>query len=264
MKTAWIILTLSVLSLLPTLPAPGQTASTGALTGEITDPNRAVVAGAQVTVINEATGEKREAVSQENGIYVLPLLLPGSYRLEYTKRGFKSSVKTGLQINVTETKRLDVQLEVGSVEEKVVVVSESQLLQTETPALGNVTNHEMVVNLPLVTRNYTQIVTLSPGISAAVTNAAALGRGSSGESQGSFRVHGASGADNNFQMNGVEINDLQASGFLSGGVAVPNPDAIQEFKVQTGLYDASYGRNAGANVDVVTRSGGNQVHGNAF
>src|SRR5437588_6156839 len=261
MRSAWIILRLSLLSLLLSIPALAQTASTGALTGEITDPNGAVVAGAQVTVINEATGEKREVVSQENGMYVLPLLLPGSYRLEYTKRGFKSSVKAGLQINVTETKRLDVQLEVGSVEEKVVVVSESQLLQTESSALGNVTNHESVVNLPLVTRNYTQIVTLSPGISAGVTNAAALGRGSSGESQGSFRVHGASGADNNFQMNGIGINDLQASGFLSGGVAVPNPDAIQEFKVQTGLYEASYGRNAGANVDVVTRSGGNKFHG---
>src|SRR5213079_2826128 len=159
---------------------------------------------------------------------------------------------------------LDVQLEVGAVEEKVVVVSESQLLQTESPALGSVTDHDAVVNLPLVTRNYTQIVTLSPGIAAGVTNAAALGRGSSGESQGGFRVHGASGADNNFQMNGVEINDLQASGFLSGGVAVPNPDAIQEFKVQTGLYDASYGRNAGANVNVVTKGGTNEFHGTLF
>src|SRR5438067_5629313 len=264
MKTTWIILRLSLLSLLFSFPAPAQTASTGALTGEITDLNGAVVGGVQVTTINEATGEKRDVVSQDNGIYVVALLLPGSYRLEFTKRGFKSSVKTGLQINVTETKRLDVQLEVGSVEEKVVVVSESELLQTESPALGNVTNHESVVNLPLVTRNYTQIVTLSPGISAGVTNAAALGRGSSGECQGSFRVHGASGADNNFQMNGVGINDLQASGFLSGGVAVPNPDAIQEFKVQTGLYDASYGRNAGAVVDVVTRSGGNNFHGTVF
>ena len=264
MKTTWIILRLSVLSLLFSVPALAQTASTGALTGEITDPNGAVVAGVQVTALNEATGEKRDVVSQDTGIYVVALLPPGSYRLEFTKRGFKSSVKAGLQINVTETKRLDVQLEVGSVEEKVVVVSESQLLQTESPALGSVTDHDAVVNLPLVTRNYTQIVTLSPGIAAGVTNAAALGRGSSGESQGGFRVHGASGADNNFQMNGVEINDLQASGFLSGGVAVPNPDAIQEFKVQTGLYDASYGRNAGANVDVITRSGGNKFHGTAF
>src|SRR5262249_51395126 len=82
--------------------------------------------------------------------------------------------------------------------------------------------------------------------------------------QGNFRAYGASGADNNFQMNGVQINDLQASGFLSGGVAIPNPDAIQEFKVQTGLYDATYGRNAGANVNVVTRIGANDFHGNVF
>src|SRR5437867_9001235 len=181
MKTTWIILRLSVLSLLFSVPALAQTASTGALTGEITDPNGAVVAGVQVTATNEATGEKRDVVSQDNGIYVAALLLPGSYRLEFTKRGFKSSIKTGLQINVTETKRLDVQLEVGAVEEKVVVVSESQLLQTESAALGSVTDHDAVVNLPLVTRNYTQIVTLSPGIAAGVTNAAALGRRRSGD-----------------------------------------------------------------------------------
>jgi hypothetical protein len=264
MKADRIVLLLIVLILFCCSPAFGQTASTGALTGEITDPQGAVVAGVEVSVTNEATGEKRDAVSQDNGLYTVGLLRPGSYRVEFTKQGFKSSVKTGLQINITETRRLDLKLEVGSIQEQVIVVSDSQLLQTESPALGSVTDHEMVVNLPLVTRNYTQIVTLSPGIAAGVTNAAALGRGASGESQGNFRVHGASGADNNFQMNGVQINDLQASGFLSGGVAVPNPDAIQEFKVQTGLYDASYGRNAGANVDVVTRSGANKFHGTAF
>jgi len=255
---------LGVLSLIFGFSALAQTASTGGLTGEITDANKAVVSGVQVTVTNEATGEKRDVVSQDNGIYVVALLLPGSYRVEFVKTGFKAAVTAGLRINVTETRRLDVQLEVGAVEEKVSVMSESQLLQTESPALGSVTDREVVVNLPLVSRNYTQIVTLSPGISAGVNNAAALGRGTGGESQGNFRAHGASGADNNFQMNGIQINDLQASGFLSGGVAVPNPDAIQEFKVQTGLYDASYGRNAGAIVDVVTRGGGNQFHGTVF
>ncbi|HYW74386.1 MAG TPA: carboxypeptidase-like regulatory domain-containing protein, partial [Pyrinomonadaceae bacterium] len=233
MKTAWLIIRLSVLILGFNLYAVAQTANTGALTGEVTDPNGAIVAGAQVTVTNEATGEKRDVVSQDNGMYTVALLLPGSYKVEFTKQGFKVTVRNGLQINVTETKRLDIQLEVGSVQERVVVISDTQVLQTESPTLGMVTDHEMVVNLPLVTRNYTQIVTLSPGISAGVTNAAALGRGSSGESQGNFRAHGAGGSDNNFQMNGVQINDLQASGFLSGGVAVPNPDAIQEFKVQT-------------------------------
>ena len=263
MKTA-SILSVVVLVLFLALPALAQTASTGALTGEISDPNGAMVAGVRVSAINEATGEKREVTSQDNGIYVVALLLPGNYRVEFSKTGFKLAIKSNLQVNVTETKRLDIQLEIGSVEEKVTITSESQLLQTESPALGHVVDHDMVVNMPLVTRNYTQIVMLSPGIASGVGNAAALGRGSSGESQGSFRAHGASGADNNFQMNGVQINDLQASGFLSGGVAVPNPDAIQEFKVQTGLYDASYGRNAGAVVDVVTRSGGNQFHGTVF
>jgi hypothetical protein len=264
MKTAWFIIRPGVLIFIFSLCGVAQTANTGALTGQVTDPNGAIVAGAQVTATNEATGEKRDVVSLENGAYTIALLPPGSYKVEFTKQGFKIAVKTGLQISVTETRRLDTQLEVGSVSERVVVISDSQLLQTESPTLGSVANHEMVANLPLVTRNYTQIVTLSPGIAAGVTNAAALGRGSSGESQGNFRAHGAGGADNNFQMNGVQINDLQASGFLSGGVAVPNPDAIQEFKVQTGLYDASYGRNAGAIVDVVTRAGGNQYHGTVF
>jgi len=244
--------------------ALAQTASTGALTGTIMDNSGAVVPEAKVTVTNEATGEARTVVSQPNGSYTIPLLLPGSYRVEFSKTGFKQAVKPGLEINVTETARLDVQLELGAVEEQVTVTSEAALLQTESSALGRVTDHTLVSNLPLVTRNYTQIVTLSPGISASVTNAGALGRGTGGESQGNFRAYGASGADNNFQMNGVQINDLQASGFLSGGVAIPNPDAIQEFKVQTGLYDATYGRNAGANVNVVTRSGGNEFHGNVF
>lgn len=264
MKYAWCITRLSILTFVISLGAIAQTANTGALTGQVTDPNGAVVPGARVTATNESTGEKRDVVSLDNGMYTVALLLPGSYKIEFTRQGFKIAVKNGLQVNVTETRRLDIQLELGSVQERVVVVSDSQVLQTESPTLGSVTDHEAVVNLPLVTRNYTQIVTLSPGISAGVTNAAALGRGSSGESQGGFRAHGASGADNNFQMNGVQINDLQASGFLSGGVAVPNPDAIQEFKVQTGLYDASYGRNAGAVVNVITRGGGNKFHGTVF
>jgi hypothetical protein len=250
--------------LLLSFPALAQTAGTGALTGSVTDNNGAVIPEAKVTVTNETTGEARTVMSQSNGSYVIPLLLPGSYRLEFSKTGFKQAVKQGLVINVTETSRLDVQLETGGVQELVTITSEATLLQTDSSALGRVTDRQMVSNLPLVTRNYTQIVTLSPGIASNVTNASELGRGNSGLSGGSFRAYGASGADNNFQMNGVQINDLQASGGFSGGVAIPNPDAIQEFKVQTGQYDASFGRNAGANVNVVTKSGGNQFHGNAF
>jgi hypothetical protein len=253
-------------SLLLMLPAAAaaQTAGTGALTGTVTDSNGAVVSEVQIKVTSDATGEVRTAASQPSGAYVVPLLLPGTYTVEFVKSGFKTAVKTALEVIVTETARLDVQLEAGGVQEKVTITADAPLLQTESSALGRVTDRALVTNLPLVTRNYTQIVTLSPGIEANVVNATDLGRGSGGLSQGNFRANGASGADNNFQMNGVQINDLQASGTFSGGVAIPNPDSIQEFKVQTGLYDASYGRNAGANVNVVTRSGGNEFHGNVF
>ena len=257
-------LRLSLACLILTLSGLAQTASTGALTGTVADTNGAVVAGARVKVTNEKTGEEQTVVSSENGNYSVALLSPGSYRLEFSSTGFKKSVKTALQINVTETARFDIKFEVGSVTEEVTVTAEAELLQTESSALGRVADSTVVSNLPLVTRNYTQIVTLSPGIAAGVTRGDELGRGSGGLSGGNFRSHGAFGGDNNFQMNGVQANDLQASGNFSGGVAVPNPDAIQEFKVQTGQYDAAYGRNAGANVNVVTKGGGNQFHGAAF
>jgi hypothetical protein len=263
MRTVRLIVGIGLVCLFFSLPAIAQTAGTGAVTGTVTDQQGATVAGVEVTVTNESTGEKRNAVSQDNGDYALSQLLPGAYRIEFFKSGFKTSIKSGLRINVTETSHLDIQLEVGQMTETVNVTTETEVLQTESPALGRVANDVVVRNLPLVTRNYTQIVTLSPGIAAGVTNATALGRGNGGESGGGFRSNGAFGGDNNFQMNGVQINDLQASGSFSGGIAIPSPDAIQEFKVQTGLYDASFGRNAGSNVNVVTKSGGNKFHGTA-
>src|SRR6185503_13633820 len=264
MRTVRLIVGIGLVCLFFSLSAFAQTAGTGAVTGTVTDQRGATVAGVEVTVTNESTGEKRNAVSQDNGDYAVSQLLPGAYRIEFFKSGFKTSIKSGLRINVTETSRLDIQLEVGQMTETVNVTTETEVLQTESPALGRVANEVVVRNLPLVTRNYTQIVTLSPGIAAGVTNATQLGRGNGGESGGGFRSNGAFGGDNNFQMNGVQINDLQASGSFSGGIAIPSPDAIQEFKVQTGLYDASYGRNAGSNVNVVTKSGGNNFHGSAF
>ena len=132
MKTAWLIIRSSVLVLVFSLCVVAQTANTGALTGQVTDQNGSVVAGAQVSATNESTGEKRDVVSLDNGNYTVALLLPGSYKVEFTKQGFKIGVKTNVQVNVTETRRLDIQLEVGSVQERVVVVSDSQTLQTES------------------------------------------------------------------------------------------------------------------------------------
>jgi len=244
-----------------------QTGATGALSGAVTDLNGAVLPDVQVSARNVATAETRIVATQMNGSYAVPLLPPGAYRVEFSRSGFKVAVNQAVQINVTETARLDVSLEPGELQERVTVRSQTALLQTESAALGRVTDRSQVSGLPLATRNFTQIIGLSPGIAADVTNASELGRGTGGyglTTPGGIRAHGAFARDNNFQMNGLPINDLHSAGVLSGGIAIPNPDAIQEFKVQTALFDAAFGRNAGANVNVITRGGSNAFHGGGF
>src|SRR5215472_13072153 len=243
-----------------------QSASTGAVSGIVTDPTNAVVVGAGITATNQATGEKRTVDSGAAGAYLLPFLPPGTYSVEASAKGFKQANYRDVRIVITETVKLDIRLTVGAVHQVITVESRGAQLQTESTTLGQVTSGEIVNSLPLVTRNYTQIIALNPGVASEVTDASAVGKGGNGsiETGSAVVAHGVSGQDNNYQMNGVEINDLQSSGHFSGGIAVPNPDAIQEFKVQTGQYDASYGRNAGANVDVVTKGGGNAFHGTIF
>ena len=258
----------AVLSLLSGLGQPGvaQSASNGAVSGTVSDPADAVVVGAKITATNQATGEKRTVDSGAAGAYVVPFLSPGTYRVEVSAKGFKRTTYSDVRVAVTETVKMDMRLEVGAAEEVVTVESRGGLLENESTSLGQVTPGEIVTSLPLVTRNYTQIIALNPGVASEVTNAGAVGKGGNGSSEPGSAVvaHGISGQDNNYQMNGVEINDLQNSGHFSGGIAIPNPDSIQEFRVQTGQYDASYGRNAGANVDVVTRGGSNKFHGAIF
>jgi len=236
-----------------------QTGSTGAITGTVTDPAGALVPQAEIKVTNTSSGESRATVSSTNGDYLVALLPPGGYRVEVSKAGFKLSSYPNITVNVTETQTLNVRLEVGAVSEQVTVASEAELLQTTSAALGRVTGEQMVVELPLATRNFTQIVGLNPGVSADVNNATDLGRGNGGMSN--FSTGGGSIKDNNYQMDGVGTNDIQNSGSFSGGVAIPNPDTIQEFRVQTQQYDASYGRNGGANINVITKSGSNGLHG---
>lgn len=238
-----------------------QTANTGAVAGTVTDTSNAVVNGAAVAVTNKATGETRHVVSENNGTYLVPQLPPGAYSVQVSKSGFKEAIFPAVTVNVTETERLNVRLAVGEASEHVTVTANAEQLQTETSALGHVVSGDQIRSLPLVTRNYTQILGLSPGVSADVFNAGELGRGGVDDNLVSG---GSVTSDNNFQMNGVEINDLEGSGRFSGGPAIPNPDAIEEFKVQTSQYDASYGRDAGANVDVVTKSGTNAFHGSLW
>src|SRR5258706_8944055 len=252
----------SILLLMGALGLMAQTGGTGAITGTVTDPAGSLVPQSQIKVTNVDTGESRGTTSTNNGTYVVSLLPPGVYRVDFSKNGFKLLSYPAIRVNVTETETLNARLEVGAVSEQITVASDAEQLQTTSSALGRVTSEEMVSSLPLVTRNFTQIIGLNPGVSSEVTNATDLGRGNGGLR--SFSSQGGHVSDNNFQMDGVGANDLQNSGAFSGGVAIPNPDTIQEFKVQTGQYDATYGRNAGANVNVVTKGGTNSFHGTLF
>lgn len=254
------------LSALVVQPIAAQTSSTGALAGVVTDHSGAVVPGARISVTSAATGQTHSTVTNGRGYYIVPLLPPGIYRVSISRPGFRMATYKAITINVTETAALNVQLKVGSVSQQVVVRGQSEVLQTQSAQMGTVTNRRMIESLPLVSRNYLQIISLNPGVSAEVTNAADLGPGSSQLATGSggFSTNGGATNDNNFKMNGVAVNDNFSAGSFTGGVPIPNPDTLQEFKVVTTPYDASNGRNGGASVDVLTRTGSNHMHGSLF
>ena len=245
-----------------------QTGATGAISGTVTDPTGAMVVGAQVRATDVATGSVRTSVSNDHGMYVVSLLPPGQYTVEVTKPGFKLASAPNVQVAVAETRVLNIGMETGAVTETVTVSTSSVELQTQSSELGRVTDSEMLENLPLVTRNFTQVIGLNPGVAQEVNNAAQIGRGGGSQDAnpggGSIMSQGATSTDNNFEMNGLTINDIQGSWIYSSGIPAPNPDTIQEFKVQTAMYDATTGRNAGANVDVITKAGTNDFHASMF
>jgi Carboxypeptidase regulatory-like domain len=239
-----------------------QSASTGALTGTVTDPTGAVVQNARIALRNYGTEETRTAITDQEGLWRFSLLPPGKYELSVEAVGFAPVVVREVTIQITEMRRVATQLALTGVREDVVV--EAPLLQTDNVALGRVIARETIETLPLVNRNYTQILGLTSGTNTDVVDATQLGAGSQ-----EIRANGARSGDNNFMLNGVDANSYganmtQATSNSGGGLAIPAPDTIQEFKVQNSLYDAQYGRGGGANVLVETRSGTAQFHGSAY
>jgi len=245
------------------VPSFSQTSSTGALSGTVTDPSGAVIVGASVTAENIGTGAERSTTTDSSGSYKLSLLPPGNYSVKFSAQGFKTADVSPVTVSVTETAVVNHGLELGAQTERVTVEATAVTVQTENAANGGLVSGAEVTTLPLVSRNYTQIINLSPGVVANVTSAAAVGNGTQDVS-----ANGARANQNNYSMDGSSVvNYLSGTGAQTGsfpGIAIPNPDTIQEFKVQTSQYDASTGRNPGANVDVITKTGQNQFHGNAF
>ncbi len=256
------LLTLLLGMCIPSLLA--QSAGTSGLSGVITDPSGAAIPNVTVTLTSNDTNQSRTATTGGDGQYKFTLLPPGSYKVRFSASGFKTSEVASVILNVTESPTVDRTLEVGAQSEQVTVEAAAETLQTSSSTLGTVVGSNTVTELPLANRNFTQIIDLSAGANAPVNNATQFGKGTQDVS-----VNGNTPGQNNFQMDGVAIQAMASNGSANDGgiyvgIAIPSPDAIQEFKIQTSTYDATYGRNPGGNVNVVTKSGSNSWHGTAF
>jgi hypothetical protein len=245
--------------------AMGQTASTGALTGTVKDSSGAVVPNATVTATNLGTDQVRTSTTDAGGTYKFGFLPPGAYKLKFEATGFNTPEVPSVTIIVTETDVLDETLQVGAQTQQVEVHAETEQVQTASSTVGTTVTGNTLSNIPLTTRNYTTVLGLAAGANVGVYNATQLGRGTQ-----DIVVNGANAAQNNYQQDGASLINTAGtgtgadSGNATTGVGIVNPDSIQEFKIQTSTYDAGYGRNAGANVNVVTKSGTNQFHGTGF
>jgi hypothetical protein len=246
------------------LPILGQTADTGAIAGTVSDPTGALVPRAAVVINSQGTGEKRDLATDAEGNFSVQLLPPGNYDLTVRAPGFEPFILNGVQVQITEVSRVKLQLALAGAKEQIAVSAAPSLLQTENATLGRVIDRNTIEELPLVNRNFTEILGLTAGTNTDIVDATQLGAGSQ-----EIRANGARSGDNNFMLNGVDANSYgsnitEVTAFGVGGLAIPAPDTIQEFKVQTSLYDAQYGRGGGANVNVETRSGTAEVHGNVY
>ncbi len=244
--------------------AYAQTASSGSIKGTVADEAGAMIPDVVVSAVSSANGIQRSGITDGSGNYTLSLLPPGSYQLQFSAKGFKTASPAPVTVNVTEITIVSISMVLGTQQQTVQVTAEAvPLVQSESATLGTVVEGKTIQTVPLTERNYTQVLTMSPGVAGDVNNAASLGKGTQ-----DVYVNGTSNISNNFHMDGADINNFgsgRSGDFVQqAGIAIPNPDTIQEFKIQTTLYDAGYGRDAGANVDVVTKSGTNEFHGNLF
>jgi len=224
------------------------------MTGIVSDDSGRPLAGVQVTLVNEETNRKREATTGSTGEFLVSLLAPGPYRLEAERSGYRKHAQR-LVLLVNQELRVEVPLLPGSLSETVTVTAARGLLRTDAGALGSVIENRQIRGLPLDGRNFFELALLVPG-------AAPAAPGSAGSVRGDFaiNVNGSREDSNGFLLDGV----LNADPKLNGVGISPPVDAIQEFEVLTSAYDASFGRNAGGQVNVVLRSGTNRLHGTAY
>jgi hypothetical protein len=250
-------LLLSLLTLFIAVTAFPQITAT--IVGAVTDSSGAAVPKAAITVTNEETGLKRTVTSNENGLYVVPSLPVGSYSVVAEATGFKRQSISGIVLQVNQEARIDLTLQVGQLTETVTITGQATLLQTETAAVGQVIDNRYNTQIPLNNRDFSQLILLAPGANTrpggvTPSTGAAVGSNGSGISIG--------GRDNqnNFMIDGANNNARQF-----GNIAIkPSIDAIQEFKVQSNSYSAEFGSSAFGQINLITKSGTNALHGALF
>jgi len=234
------------------------------LSGTVLDASGAVVPNAKVTANRIATNTALGTVSGKSGEYVIPALAPGDYTVTVDAPGFRKLVQSGISLQINQQATLNLTLEIGAASETVEVTGAPPLLQAQSSSLGTVVNEKLVNQLPLNGRNFVQLATLSPGVNG-------VGFSASGTIMGGTRPddrrpasnifsNGNREGDNNFLYDGIDNNERLTLSI----VLRPAVEAVREFKIQTNLYSADVGRNSGAVVDVVTKSGTNALHGSLF
>jgi hypothetical protein len=252
-----MIILLFILSV--SLCSPAQAQSTAQLNGTVSDASGAAVPSAKVILRNVATSEEWDTQTNSAGLYVFPSVPPGIYRITATQAGFQTLVVTDLRLDVATSVTKDLQLTIGSVSQQVQVTTEAPLIETSTTGVGQVINSKTVQEIPLNGRHFVDLNLLTPGTVTPPANGflTAPLRG-----QGSFAINTAGQREDttNWLVNGINLNDP-----VQNQVTFQPPiDTLEEFKVDNSTFPAQYGRNAGAIVNIATRSGTNEFHGEAF
>jgi hypothetical protein len=238
--------------------AYGQGGATGAISGTVVDTSGGSVAEAEVQIIDTRTESlARKVTTNADGAFVAPLLPPGTYVVVVNKSGFAEAKASGIEVRVTETTKVTITLKPGSVSEKVEISAQVTTVETTNATTGQSLGTETIRELPLATQNYQQLLSLSTGAQSELNASAQLGRGNV-----RVIVNGQREDNNNYLIEGISATDYNVA--QSTNVPLPNPDVIQEFKVQTSLYDASQGRNGGGNVNAILKSGTKNLHGDVY
>ncbi len=254
-----LLLRVAVFStLLLTLPFGwSQTSNqSGAITGSVTDQTTAAVPNATVVLTSQG-GAAIQKNTGRDGLFTFPLLPPGLYTLTVEAPGFTKYVINDLKVDITEVRRASAVLQIGKASSEVTVSSVATQVNTTNSTMGNVLPGKTLEALPLATRNFTNLLALNANTSSALPQAATAGRASS-----TIYVNGQRGTNNNLVINGVDANNLGSNNFSS--VPIPAPDTIEEFRVQTSLYDAAAGKTSGGNINVITKGGTPQYHGEVY